>query len=72
MVTEETNFGTRRCCLETSRREVAVRDEMEQDNGQFGQRVHLDPLSSQGRAYMHDMSGCWNVGPSEGLGWGTP
>eukprot|EP00973_Karenia_brevis_P085371 11847423-Karenia_brevis.AAC.1 len=45
---------------------------MEQDNRQLGQRVHLDPESSAGKAYMHNESGGWKVGPADGAGWGSP
>eukprot|EP00973_Karenia_brevis_P047614 6608773-Karenia_brevis.AAC.1 len=45
---------------------------MHQYDGQFGQRVHLDPKSPAGVAYMHDpkdgsMSRCF-----EGAGWRVP
>eukprot|EP00973_Karenia_brevis_P058453 8141362-Karenia_brevis.AAC.1 len=66
-MTEETRNGPRRCVLETSRREFAVRDMMEKHNGQFGQRVHLGPKSASGRAYMHEMSGGWSVAPFDGM-----
>eukprot|EP00973_Karenia_brevis_P038226 5270578-Karenia_brevis.AAC.1 len=45
---------------------------MEQDNGQFGERVHSDSESSAGRAYMHNESGGWKVGPFDEAGWGDP
>eukprot|EP00973_Karenia_brevis_P057161 7952826-Karenia_brevis.AAC.1 len=70
-MTEERRWGTRRCVLETSRREFAIRDIMEQDNGQF-QRAHLDPDSSAGKAFMHHQSGGWKLSPFEGPGWGAP
>eukprot|EP00973_Karenia_brevis_P023744 3272832-Karenia_brevis.AAC.1 len=45
---------------------------MAKHNGQFGQRVRLDPRSASGSAYMHDSSGGWMVAPFDGNGWGAP
>eukprot|EP00973_Karenia_brevis_P050727 7046949-Karenia_brevis.AAC.1 len=54
---------------------------MQQHNGQFGQRVHLDPSTAAGRAHMPSnedggMSSCssnvgWEVSIS-GKKWGRP
>eukprot|EP00973_Karenia_brevis_P079895 11085683-Karenia_brevis.AAC.1 len=59
LMIEETRWGARRCCLETSRSVFAIRDIMEQDNGQFVQRAHLDPDSSAGKSFMHNEGGGW-------------
>eukprot|EP00973_Karenia_brevis_P061820 8596571-Karenia_brevis.AAC.1 len=70
---EEISRGKRRmCCLETTFKEFAIRENMGKQYGQFGQRGHLDPTSSQEEGHMHNSMGVWDIGPYEGLGWGTP
>eukprot|EP00973_Karenia_brevis_P038049 5245790-Karenia_brevis.AAC.1 len=71
----------RSCVLETSLREFAIRDTMQVHNGEFGQRVHLDPNSNDGKALMSNpedgwLNSChsnqdWGV-PVSGKGWGRP
>eukprot|EP00973_Karenia_brevis_P078151 10853593-Karenia_brevis.AAC.1 len=41
-------------------------------NGQFGQRVHLDPRSSAGQQLMHSSGDGWAHSCSSGQRWGTP
>eukprot|EP00973_Karenia_brevis_P077418 10756296-Karenia_brevis.AAC.1 len=45
---------------------------MQQHNGQFGQRVYLDPKSSAGQALMHSSEDGWLYSCSSGKEWGTP
>eukprot|EP00973_Karenia_brevis_P049105 6811408-Karenia_brevis.AAC.1 len=45
------------CVWEASRREFAVRDMHAQPHSQSGPRVHIDPKSEGGKAYMHDPDG---------------
>eukprot|EP00973_Karenia_brevis_P035241 4861463-Karenia_brevis.AAC.1 len=54
---------------------------MQVHNGQFGQGVHLDPSSEEGKALMSNPEGGWlnrchsNLDwdmPASGKGWGRP
>eukprot|EP00973_Karenia_brevis_P047563 6601626-Karenia_brevis.AAC.1 len=71
-MTEQVHDKVRKCVLETSQREFAVRDTMQKYNGQYGQRVHLDPRSPAGVAYMHNPQDGWMSSCYEGTGWGVP
>eukprot|EP00973_Karenia_brevis_P005646 771395-Karenia_brevis.AAC.1 len=45
---------------------------MQQHNGQFGQRVHLDPTTTDGRALMHSNEDGWMHSCTSKVGWGVP
>eukprot|EP00973_Karenia_brevis_P037270 5137923-Karenia_brevis.AAC.1 len=42
--------------------------------GKFGQRVHLDPTSTAGKAFMRNPDGGWLESPESrgGYAWGVP
>eukprot|EP00973_Karenia_brevis_P094982 12425085-Karenia_brevis.AAC.1 len=69
-MTEQVHDKVRRCVLETSTGEFAIRDTMHKYNAQLGQRIHLDPKGPAGVAYMHDNSDGWRSSCFEGTGWG--
>eukprot|EP00973_Karenia_brevis_P075833 10536067-Karenia_brevis.AAC.1 len=66
------NENVRTCALESSFREFAVQDTMHQHNGQFGQRVHVDPSTVDGRALMHSREDGWMHSCTSNVGWGVP
>eukprot|EP00973_Karenia_brevis_P038524 5315917-Karenia_brevis.AAC.1 len=66
------NDKVRSCVLESSFIEFAVTDTMQQHNGQVGQRVHLDPSTTDGRALMHSNEDGWLNSCTSNAGWGVP
>eukprot|EP00973_Karenia_brevis_P036233 4996671-Karenia_brevis.AAC.1 len=65
-------MGGRACALEPSNKEFAIQDLVGEPYGQFGQRVHLDPSSPEGKGWMHNPDGGWMASPNFGDGWGVP
>eukprot|EP00973_Karenia_brevis_P024068 3319513-Karenia_brevis.AAC.1 len=45
---------------------------MHQHNGQFGQRVHVDPNTVAGRSLMHSDEDGWMHSCTSNVGWGVP
>eukprot|EP00973_Karenia_brevis_P017542 2405916-Karenia_brevis.AAC.1 len=45
---------------------------MQVHNGQFGQRVHLDPRSEEGKAHLSNPEDGWLNSCTSNLGWGVP
>eukprot|EP00973_Karenia_brevis_P043888 6077901-Karenia_brevis.AAC.1 len=43
---------------------------MQQHNGHFGQRVHLDPSTVDGRSLMHSREDGWIHSCTSNVGWG--
>eukprot|EP00973_Karenia_brevis_P058917 8202197-Karenia_brevis.AAC.1 len=65
-------MGHRVCALEPSNSEFAIKELVGEPYGNFGQRVHLDPPSPEGVAWMHNLVGGWMESPDSREGWGTP
>eukprot|EP00973_Karenia_brevis_P071752 9970550-Karenia_brevis.AAC.1 len=64
-------MGNRVCALEPSLSEFAVKELNGGVYSQFGQRVHMDPMSNGGRAQMHNEEGGWKFPPNMSPGWGV-
>eukprot|EP00973_Karenia_brevis_P010784 1459518-Karenia_brevis.AAC.1 len=64
--------GGKRCVLDPSTREFPISDLNGVEYGQFGQRVHVAPETSEGLAHMRSPEDGWCKAPREegGFAWG--